>query len=143
MATRNVGFDRSGCAIVGTDHRICWVDSVLASLLGYSQAELAGRAFEEITHPPDRNLDSHLADRLFSGTLAVYQIEKRFIRKDQSLIRLNVHASVVRDVDGSPLYGIGIVRPVDGPTGGTEAATQTDQAKDGEEDRIRRAMFGS
>lgn len=121
---------------------MCWVDAALADLLGYKPHELMGRPFEEITHPPDRDLDSHLAERLFAGSLATYRIEKRFIRKDKSLVQLEVNASVIRDVNGTPLYGIGIVRSVEESSGSTAGSGMT-PVTETEQERIRRAIFGS
>lgn len=122
-----------GCAVVGFDHRMLWVDDALAEMLGHGGQSLVGRSFEEITHPQDVDLDSHLAEKLFSGKLASYQIEKRFIRKDGSITRLDVHASLVKGPDGNAMYGLAVVAQVDLP--GTGQATLS------EADRIRRAVL--
>lgn len=118
-----------------------WVDQALASLLGHTPAELTGRMFEEITHPEDINLDSHLAERLFAGSLATYRIQKRFVRKDKSIVRLDVQASVIRDTDGAVLYGLALVKQPD-PNAPVLPADRID-AGVSEADRIRRAVLDS
>jgi PAS domain S-box-containing protein len=138
MTSRGTNWDASGCAIVGIDHRIRWADDVLAGMLGYAPADLVGVAFEAITFPADRDLDSKLAERLFGGSLTTYQITKRFVRKDQSIIRFDLHASLIRDIDGTVLYGIGMLRNLPAP-----GADQTGDGStaESEHDRIRRAIL--
>jgi len=104
-------FDESPVAmgIVGLDLRIQRSNAAMERLLGYSSTEMAGRTLASITHPDDIDLDTSASERLLSGEVDRDQIQKRFLHKDGSVVVGRVTATIVRDDDGEPLYGIGTV----------------------------------
>jgi diguanylate cyclase (GGDEF)-like protein/PAS domain S-box-containing protein len=72
-------------------------------LTGYSEQDLLARGFAEITHPEDREAEQEQARRLLAGEISSYNMEKRFIRPDGSLVWVSFNASVVRS-DNDALY---------------------------------------
>jgi diguanylate cyclase (GGDEF)-like protein/PAS domain S-box-containing protein len=80
------------CAPVGIMHTSIktgkWiaVNTTLASMLGYSKQELVGGSFSEFTHPDDREESSRLMERLVKGELSDIRFEKRYLRKDGSVM---------------------------------------------------------
>jgi two-component system cell cycle sensor histidine kinase/response regulator CckA len=72
-------------------------------MVGYSEAELLHLTFQEITHPQDLDADLALAGRLVAGEIETYQMEKRYFRKDGSIIPILLSVSLVRDQAGAPL----------------------------------------
>jgi PAS domain S-box-containing protein len=110
-----------GIAVVDLTGRIVDSNPALQQLLGYSATELHGKTFIELTYPVDLNADLALINEMLAGQRETYQLEKRFIRKDNTLVWARVAASIVRDDDGTPHYGIGIVVDI------TERKTLEDQ----------------
>ncbi len=65
-----------------------------------------------MVHPGDAKLGLDLARKMRDGTIANYQIERRYVKKNKEVLWTNLNASVVRDRDGTALYGIGIVENI-------------------------------
>src|ERR1044072_4452256 len=92
-----------GLAIVDFDYRLRRVNQSLCDALGYDADELLEKSFVEITHPDDVQSDTSLADKLFSGEISSYRLEKRFLTKRGDLAWLDLTALAIRDQDGDPL----------------------------------------
>src|SRR5687768_10782252 len=73
-------------------------------ITGYSREEILRLKIEDLTHPDDVPTSQELLGRLRSGELPEYRMEKRYIRKDGSVVWVHVTVSVVRSVNGDPLY---------------------------------------
>jgi PAS domain S-box-containing protein len=96
--------DTSGCPVA--------VNPALARMLGYSGDELSRMVFTDFTHPDDAERDWALFREVAEGRLESYQMEKRYCRKDQSVVWGKLTASLVRDSEGRPQYGIGMVEDI-------------------------------
>jgi PAS domain S-box-containing protein len=101
-----------GMALVALDGRPVKANAAMQRLLGYSEAELAAMPFRLFTHPDDADADGRLFEEMLQGTRSVYQIDKRYIRRDGQAVWGRVTATMVRDGEGRPLYGIGMVEDV-------------------------------
>jgi two-component system, cell cycle sensor histidine kinase and response regulator CckA len=88
-----------GQALAGLDGRFLEVNTALASMLGYSVAELRGKPFVELTHPDDVAMSVSARTALVAGE-PVRRMEKRYVRKDGSLLWVDVSIAPVRDADG-------------------------------------------
>jgi diguanylate cyclase (GGDEF)-like protein/PAS domain S-box-containing protein len=101
-----------GFGIVGLDGHTSMTNEVLRDSLGYSPEEFAAMPFAEFTHPDDvqRNLD--LFAQMAAGEIDHFHMEKRFIRKDDGILWVDLTASLVRDVDGNPDYLIGTTQDI-------------------------------
>ncbi|HEX4997522.1 MAG TPA: PAS domain S-box protein [Terriglobia bacterium] len=95
-----------GMALVALDGRFVRVNRVLCEIVGYSPDELTGLTFQTITHPDDLDKDVALVGRLARGEIARYQLEKRYVRKDGSIVNIMLSASVLRGRDGAARYYI-------------------------------------
>jgi PAS domain S-box-containing protein len=71
-----------GIALLNREGRIVTSNPALQQTLGYSGAELQAMRFEELIHPEDDETDQDLYGRIVKGDLDLYEIEKRFMRKD-------------------------------------------------------------
>ena len=69
----------------------------LRIMLGFSEAELAGVSFRQITHEDDRIVGAEQLMDLMAGKLDRVRLEKRFYRKDGSLIWVQTTTSAIRD----------------------------------------------
>jgi diguanylate cyclase (GGDEF)-like protein/PAS domain S-box-containing protein len=99
-------------ALVSPDLKLAQVNRAFSELTGYGARELSEMTFADITHPADVSLDVDLAERIFKGQLPRYEIEKRYITKNRRLVWVNLTASVIRDAEGAPLYGISVIQNI-------------------------------
>jgi PAS domain S-box-containing protein len=101
-----------GVAHVAPDGRWLRANRRLAEKLGYTTDELAGLTFQNVTYPPDLEADEGQARRLLAGEIDSYALEKRYVRKDGSLVWANLTVSLVRRPGGEPDYFIAVVEDV-------------------------------
>ena len=92
--------------------RFLMVNPQFCAMTGYSQSELLGRSFTEITHPEDRasNLDGFL--RMVCGEIPWYQTEKRYLRKDGLTIWVDLKMILVCDGNQTPLHALGVITDI-------------------------------
>jgi diguanylate cyclase (GGDEF)-like protein/PAS domain S-box-containing protein len=90
-----------GMAIVSIDGRWLKVNPALSRITGYSEAELQGMTFQDLTHPEDREIAPERLQKLLEGECESYQIEKRYLHKDGHEVWVEVNVSVMRDATGA------------------------------------------
>ncbi|MDD2310477.1 MAG: PAS domain S-box protein [Desulfuromonadaceae bacterium] len=93
-----------GMAITSPGKGWVQVNDKLCRMLGYIREELALTTWEDLTHPDDLARDLAMFNRLMSGEINDYAIEKRFICKDGAIVYTNLSAGCVRCPDGSVSY---------------------------------------
>ena len=118
-----------GVAHVGLDGRWLRANTRLCDMLGYAEAELRQRTVLELTHPDDRADTTAMTAQLHGGTIDTFTLGKRYLRKDGTILRAEVTASLLRDeATGRALHGVavqaGFIHPDDRArvTGRTDAA---------------------
>ncbi len=102
----------SGMIISSPDGVFQQCNPASGRLLGYSVDELVGKHFSEITHPDDRADNIHLSDRLIVGDISKFDMEKRFLRKDSSILWAHLSVSMTREISGRPRSRIAIVEDI-------------------------------
>ena len=101
-----------GAAQVGIDGRWLRVNRRLGEIVGYEPEELLQTTFQEITHPDDLEGDLAQVRRLLADELRTYTMEKRYLRRDGSIVWVNLTVSLVRDASGEPAYFIAAVEDI-------------------------------
>lgn len=101
-----------GIALVGPDGGWLRVNRTLCELLGYTEAELLGRTFQQITYPDDLDADLEFVRQVLAGEIRTYQMEKRYLRKDGSLVWALLSVSLVRGDDGDPRYFVSQIEDI-------------------------------
>ena len=101
-----------GIAHVRLDGRWLRVNQKLCAILGYTADELLACSFQDITYPPDLAASIASVEQMLTGSRASYTMEKRYIRKDQTLIWTNITVSLQRDSAGNPAYFITIIEDI-------------------------------
>jgi PAS domain S-box-containing protein len=81
-------------------------------MLGFSESELVGRSFTEITHPDDRAANLVGTRRLACGEISSFRMEERYLRKDGAVVWGDMSTAAVQDVHGRPLYCVTHVHDV-------------------------------
>jgi PAS domain S-box-containing protein len=107
-------FDQSavGIAHIRPDGRWLRMNQCLCDFLGYSREDLVDLTFQDVTHPEDLPADLALLERLLAGEIDSYVLEKRYIRRDRTIVWGHLTRSVVRDRTGAASYFISVVQDI-------------------------------
>jgi PAS domain S-box-containing protein len=101
-----------GMALVAPDGRWLQVNDAICEMTGYPRDELLAKSFQDITHPDDLDVDLDHLRRMLAGEISSYDMEKRYIRADGSVIWVLLSVSLVWDEMGSPRYFISQIQDV-------------------------------
>jgi PAS domain S-box-containing protein len=101
-----------GISQTALDGTLMSVNPRYCEILGYPQSDLLGVRFQELTHPDDVARNVELYERLQRGELPSYQMEKRYLRKDGSVVWTELTGAMARDADGRPQYVIGVIQDI-------------------------------
>ncbi len=101
-----------GIAYVGPDGRWLRVNRKLCEIVGYNREELLALTFQDITYPDDRDIDLAYVRQMLAGEIDTYSMEKRYRRKDGSLVWINLTVALVWKADGAPDYFISVVEDI-------------------------------
>jgi PAS domain S-box-containing protein len=88
------------------------VPPTLCGLLGYTEQELLGRHFDELTHPDDKELNLSQRSRLLRDEIKSFDLEKRYVRKDGGIVWVYINMSIVLDANGIPVHFLSYIRDI-------------------------------
>ncbi|HEV2655040.1 MAG TPA: PAS domain S-box protein, partial [Ktedonobacteraceae bacterium] len=86
-----------GIAYVSLDGQWLEMNQRVCTITGYSRDELQQLSCQKLTYPEDVEHDLALFQRLLKNEIATYTIEKRYIRKDRTLVWVNLTVSLISD----------------------------------------------
>lgn len=118
QALARAGFDATfeqvavGIALVAPDGRWLRVNRKLCDIVGYTPHELLQRRFQDITHPDDLNTDLGQVRRMLAGEIKTYFLEKRYVRKDGSIVWANLTVALAWTPGGEPDHFISVVEDI-------------------------------
>jgi PAS domain S-box-containing protein len=135
-ATFRAMFDASSVGKIEVEpgsSRFLRANAAMCRFLGYSEEELLARTLLEVTHPEDRDRSRELGRSLGTGQSDVFDIEKRYIRKDGNAVWARATVNVVRDASGRPLRNTAVIQDLN-------ARKLAEQALQASKDRLQLAM---
>ncbi|MDP1716487.1 MAG: diguanylate cyclase, partial [Burkholderiales bacterium] len=105
----------SGMAITSPETKR-WVqfNDRLCAIFGYSREELAGKSWAEMTHPEDLGRDVAEFERVMRGESEGYTMDKRFIRKDGTVVFATIDVKCIRKSDGAVDFFVATVQDITG-----------------------------
>ncbi|NMC71479.1 MAG: PAS domain S-box protein [Myxococcales bacterium] len=105
LAVFRAAFEQAptGRALSSADGTLRLVNAKLCEMLGYTAEELTGRDYAGITHPEDLAASREHVRSLMAGERNGFQLQKRYVRKDGSVMWADVTATLLRDAGGRPL----------------------------------------
>jgi len=88
------------------------VNQKLCDILGYTSEELLQISPVDVTPPVDRAEAIQYNERLLSGELSNLARDKRYVRKDGTIIWAKISISVIRDANGQPSHFISAIEDI-------------------------------
>jgi PAS domain S-box-containing protein len=123
-----------GIAIASLSGQITQANQRYCEIVGYEHEELLHKNFSEITHPDDVVQNRRYLEDLLHNTTSNGPMEKRYIRKDGSIVWANLTLSLMRDVQGNPIDYIAVIQDI--------SAHKTNEIERRQlEQRTREALF--
>ncbi len=101
-----------GIALCSLEGRFLQVNPALCEIMGYSESELLAVDFQTITHPEDLESDLSQMQRLLTGEIRYYHLEKRYFHKSGQTVWVLLSVALVRDEEGQPLYLVAQIQDV-------------------------------
>jgi PAS domain S-box-containing protein len=98
--------------ITGKDFCIIRANLAFSDMIGYQEEELKSFTFRNITHPDHISGDEVSLMRLIAGEIPVYHTEKRYIRKDKSIIWGSTTVNIIRNNKGEVQFFLVMVEDI-------------------------------
>jgi PAS domain S-box-containing protein len=94
-------FDQAilGIAVESLEGQVLLANPALCSILGYQASELCGMDCSQFANPEDSADDYALFQKLRSGLIDHYSLEKRYVRKDGTRLWGRLHVSLLKNGD--------------------------------------------
>ena len=91
----------TAAGLVKTNGEFLAVNDAYCDLLGFSSAELVGRTFQSVTAHGDSGPDSEMAEKVASGQISSYEMEKRYLTKRNHVVWVLLRVDAVKDSAGN------------------------------------------
>lgn len=101
-----------GIIHVSLDGHFKQINQKFCEIIGYAREELMHKSFQDIIFPDDLDESIHYILELLADEIPSFSMEKRYVRKDRSLVWVNLTVSLLRDADGTPTYTIGVIEDI-------------------------------
>ncbi len=95
-----------GMAIVDADKKWIEINNKFCEIIGYSREEIKKLTWIDFTHPDDVDKNKHLFDKMISGELDSYTMDKRYIKKNGEIVYVSILTGCTRKSDNSLDYQI-------------------------------------
>lgn len=95
-------YENAGVGIALADDRGRWIgfNRRFEEIVGYRQEELVQMKITDVTHPDDRLTSWECIQAVREGKKDSYRLEKRYIRKDGTVIWVDASVAAIRDSQG-------------------------------------------
>jgi PAS domain S-box-containing protein len=101
-----------GVAILTPDGQFIEANKAFSELCGYDEGALRAMNSLELTHPGDRDAMQALLESMLDGSRSDFVIEKRYLRKDGSVIWVQNSVSLTHDKSGRPLHLVKLIQNI-------------------------------
>jgi PAS domain S-box-containing protein len=93
--------------------RFLRVNKKYCEIVGYGEQELIEqRTYSEILHPDDRERNRLLLDPFIRGETSSFEIEKRYLRKDGSVVWVHVTCALLKQANGKSVRLLGVAQDI-------------------------------
>jgi PAS domain S-box-containing protein len=94
----------SGMVLVSPDFVFLQANDAFCRMLGYAESELIGKSFQDMTFPEDRLVGGQLVRTVLAGETDSFELEKRYVHKDGTVVWGLVSSTLIRDTQNRPLH---------------------------------------
>jgi PAS domain S-box-containing protein len=101
-----------GIAHVSPEGHFLRINQRFCDITGYTKEEMLKLTFQDITHPDDLDIDLKYMQQMLSIEIQTYSMEKRYFKKNGSIVWVNLTVSLVRKPSGEPKYFISAVENI-------------------------------
>ena len=114
-----------GVAHVSPDGKFLRLNQKFCDIVGYSQEEMLDLTFQDITHSDDLEVDLEYVRQLLAREIENYSMDKRYYRKDGSIVWVSLTVSLVFDKEGNPKYFVSVIQDISERKKAEEALRQS------------------
>ena len=101
-----------GMGLISLEGKWIKVNKNLCTMLGYAEKELLYFSCKKITHKDDASVDKKIFQKLILGELESYQVQKRYIHKNNSIVWANLSISLVKNDLGEPIHFVAQINDI-------------------------------
>lgn len=101
-----------GIAVASLGGRFVRMNTKFSDILGYSPDELERLTFTDITHPDDQTDTGAAMRQLLDGSISEYCLEKRYVRKDGSVVWCLATLTLLKEAVGRAERFIGVIEDI-------------------------------
>ncbi len=108
-------FDQTpiGIAIIASHiGKFIQINHTYCNIVGYSKDEMLELTLKEITYPEDIQADLDNMQRLISGEISVFNMQKRYMRKDTGIIWVNLTCVPLWTGGEQPAFHLAVVEDI-------------------------------
>ncbi len=101
-----------GMIVINANHTVLQVNDKLCEIAGYQSEEMVGRDSGDLSHPDHRDIGRRRKNELLAGERDSIVITKRWLRKDGSVIWVNLVGSRLQSIDDRPNRMFAVIEDV-------------------------------
>ena len=101
-----------GMALATKDGRFFKVNGTLCRMLGYTETELLGRSWRQMTFPEDADDTAAALERLLNDRERCVEIEKRYVHRSGQVVWVRNRIWLARDGGGKAVHFVGQVEDI-------------------------------
>lgn len=116
--------------------RFIEVNPAFCKMIGYSSEELLHKHFNNFSHPDDLKINTKLHNDLLNNKISHFDLEKKFIHKNGSIVNALIRSQIVHDNQGKPLFEMAITEDI------TERKKVEKKLRESEE-KLAQIVFGN
>lgn len=117
-----------GMAHVGVEGQFLRVNQKLCEMFGYTREELLKQTFQTITDRDHLDANLNYTRQVLAGEIKTYSMEKRYIRKDGTLLWVNLTVSLAQELSTEPNYFVVVVTDISNVNNELYLRQQTEEA---------------
>lgn len=119
----------TGMVVLSLKGEFLQVNPAFCHFLGYAETELTKLTVMDVTHPEDLDATCRSLEEAWAGRLHKFDLEKRYVRKDGSVVWGMVTATWVLDSKKKPLYSVALIQDITARKRVEEVLRESDRMK--------------
>lgn len=88
------------------------INKKYADIVGYTVEEMKNLSFQKITHPDDLQEDLNRMQQLLAGEIREFSMEKRYYRKDGTIVWVRLTVAPMWGIGQEPKYNISVAEDI-------------------------------